>query len=417
MFRRGLVRRCAGAAPTKERLKIIECPRDAMQGLHKFVPTDQKIRYHTALLQVGYDTLDCVSFVPPKAVPQLRDSEEVLAAIGPLVRMPGAPSARCGATPLSDTKLLAVVANVRGAAKALQQPSLTYIGYPLSVSETFQMKNTNRDIASALEDLAEIKKLCDAQGKQLVTYISMAFGNPYREAFRPDDVTRLAAKVAALGVTTLSLADTVGSGSNDVIRDVYQSVARTLPKEVDVGLHLHATTAEAYGKVLSAIEAGCRRFDSAVAGMGGCPFAQDGLTGNVPTETVVEAANKLGLAHGLDVGALERAKAVAHEVWGTSIKELFIAAVVENERMLLDLCISSFNEHDTHKVGFLTYDQFAEAMQGAYGQLGEPAKSPEKMRAKFLEMDFDHDNRITFDEFMMFTRHALARRLRKYMHE
>lgn len=399
----------------REKIKIIECPRDAMQGLHKFVPTDQKIRYHSALLKVGFDTLDCVSFVPPKAVPQLRDSEEVLSKIGPLVVDPKNPTPQDETK--SKTKLLAVVANVRGCFKAVKYPSLTYIGYPLSASEIFQQKNTNRDIAAALVDLAEIQKLCDAEGKQLVTYISMAFGNPYREKFDPATVQSLVEKVVAIGCKTVSLADTYGSGSNQLITDVYKQTVSNLPKDVECGLHLHSTTQDAYSKVLAAMDAGCRRFDGAIAGMGGCPFAGDALVGNIPTETIIEAANKHGFDHGLDTEAAAEAKEILHQVWGTSVKELFISAVLENEKMFLDLCLSTFSERDTAGVGFLNYDQFAEAMTNAYAQLGETGVPADKLKKKFLEMDVNMDNRITFDEFMFFARRALAKRMKKYYDE
>jgi hydroxymethylglutaryl-CoA lyase len=402
---------------TKEKLKIIECPRDAMQGLHKFVPTEQKIRYHTSLLKVGYDTLDCVSFVPPKAVPQLRDSEEVLAKIGPLVRDPHNPNAATEQADRFNTKLLAVVANVRGCVKACKEPSLTYIGYPLSASETFQQKNTNRGIDEALKDLEEIQKFCVQEKKQLVTYISMAFGNPYREPFEPEMVQKLVERVVGLGCKIVSLADTKGSGTPELITSVYKTTMSNLPSDVECGLHLHSTAQEAYTKVLAAINAGCRRFDGAIAGMGGCPFAGDGLVGNIPTETIVEAANKLGLDHGLNVDALAEAKEVLHQVWGTSVKELFISAVLENEKMFFDLCVSTFTEHDTNNVGYLNYDQFVDAMKNAYEQLGENSVPAEKLKQKFVEMDLNHDNRITFDEFMFFTRKALARRLKKYYEE
>jgi len=415
MLRRSRLFHCA--APSKK-VTIVECPRDAMQGLAKFVPTEQKIRYHSHLLKVGFDTLDCVSFVPPKAVPQLRDSEEVLKEIGPLVYDPAKPftSKIEGKSP---TKLLGVVANVRGCVKALKQPSLTYIGYPLSASETFQKKNTNRDIATALKDLEEIQKLCEESGKQLVTYISMAFGNPYREKFEPAQVQELVEKVVGLGCKTVSLADTHGNGSCELITDVYQQTMKNLPKDgsVECGLHLHSTTHDAFDKVCAALDAGCRRFDGAVAGMGGCPFAGDSLVGNIPTETIVEAANKKGLDHGLDLDALAEAKKVCHEVWGTSVKELFISAVLENEKMFLDLCLSHFNENDKGDVGFLNYEQFEAAMRNAYSQLGEENIPTEKLKTKFIEMDLNHDNRITFDEFMFFTRKALARRLKKYYDE
>lgn len=396
-------------AVPSNKLTLVECPRDAMQGLAKFVPTEQKIKYHTALLKCGFDTLDCVSFVNPRAIPQMRDSEEVLSKIGPLVASSGG---SC------NTKLLAIVANQRGALKAAQSPHVTYLGYPLSASETFQRNNTNRGIDEALSDLAEIQEICEKSGKQqLVSYVSMAFGNPYKDAFSPQIVQQLVDRIVAMNCKTVSLADTVGCGSEELIADVFKSVSSSLPEDVAIGLHLHASTTGAYAKVLAAMDAGCRRFDAAVAGMGGCPHAQSELVGNIPTETIVEAAIKLGLDHGIDLDALAKAKEVCHETWGTSIKELFIAAVLDNERMLLDLCYSTFNEHDTFKVGFLNHDQFISAMRDAYRQLGEGDVSEQKLEQKFAEMDVNHDDRITFDEFMLFSRKALKRRLQKLMHE
>jgi hydroxymethylglutaryl-CoA lyase len=333
----------SAAAAARPRIEVVECPRDAVQGLRDFIPTEAKVRYHTALLKVGFDTLDCVSFVPPKAVPQLRDSDEVTQAISPLVVAPGGTAAERAAAAAaqgkSATKLLAVVANVRGAAKALQYPGLTFIGYPLSASQTFQQKNTNRSIADALADIAEIQKLVTehnaramaggaghdeghgaaATPKQLGVCISMAFGSPYEgETVTGSAVRELCQRLLDADVPLVYFADTVGRGSAEFVADVFaQATAGLLPSsecgdggatKARFGIHLHSSAADAERKLELAIAAGCRRFDGAILGLGGCPFAQDALVGNIATDTIVAVADRLGFDHGLDVAALADAR-------------------------------------------------------------------------------------------------------------
>jgi hydroxymethylglutaryl-CoA lyase len=272
-------------------VKLIECPRDAMQGLHDFIPTDVKIDYLNALLQVGFDTLDFGSFVSPKAIPQMRDSAEVLEALD----VP------------SQTKLLAIVANPRGAQDACVYDQIRYIGYPFSISETFQMRNTNASIEASLSRVEEIQKLCQQHQKELVLYISMAFGNPYGEAWHADLATQWAVRLhRELDVRILALSDTIGIADGARIASLFKTVLHELPA-VEVGAHLHTTPDTWEEKVVSAYTAGCRRFDGALQGFGGCPMAADSLTGNMPTEKMIRWFNAQGIATGIDNDALERA--------------------------------------------------------------------------------------------------------------
>lgn len=305
--------------PTK--LKINECPRDAIQGLPDFIPTEQKVSYLTKLLPVGYDTLDCVSFVPAKILPQLADSEEVLNQLAPTYQLFQQQSKKC-------TKLLAVVANVRGAVKACQFDSIAAVGYPLSASETFQRRNTNRSIAEALKDIEEMQKICNNEGahqqngnetkstnkKQLAVCISMAFGNPYNETVTGKDVRRLCQQLYDIDVPVIYFADTVGSGSAEHIQKVFLEATDGLmvgdendstnkkKKQVEFGIHLHSLPGqEAEDKLEALMSVGCRRFDGALCSLGGCPFAKSELVGNIDSEAIVKVATRLGLDHGVDV--------------------------------------------------------------------------------------------------------------------
>lgn len=272
-------------------VKVIECPRDAMQGLHDFIPTDMKIDYLNALLKVGFDTLDFGSFVSPKAIPQMRDTAEVLEALD---------------VPTS-TKLLAIVANARGAQDACMYDQIQYIGYPFSISETFQMRNTNASIEASLSRVEEIQKLCQQHQKELVLYISMAFGNPYGEIWHADLATQWAVRLyRELDVRILALSDTIGIADGDRIASLFKTVLHELPS-VEVGAHLHTTPDTWEEKVVSAYSAGCRRFDGALQGYGGCPMAADSLTGNMPTERMVAWFTEQGISTGLDLQALDQA--------------------------------------------------------------------------------------------------------------
>jgi len=258
-----------------EKVKIIECPRDAMQGIKAFIPTKDKVRYIQALLGCGYDTIDFGSFVSPKAIPQMVDTAAVLEQLD-----------------LSETKskLLAIVANVRGAADACEHEAIDYLGYPFSISENFQMRNTHKTIAQSIKTLEEILHIADVSGKQVVTYISMGFGNPYGDPWNVDVVGEWTEKLAAMGARILSLSDTVGTSTPEVIDYLFSNLIPKYP-EIEFGAHLHTTPAKWHEKVNAAFEAGCRRFDGAIQGFGGCPMAKDELTGNMPTEKMLSYFN------------------------------------------------------------------------------------------------------------------------------
>tara|TARA_R110002033_G_scaffold60687_3_gene111005 strand:- start:52 stop:918 length:867 start_codon:yes stop_codon:yes gene_type:complete len=252
-------------------VKIIECPRDAMQGIKTFIPTEKKVKYIQSLLNCGFDTIDFGSFVSPKAIPQMVDTAEVLSQLD-----------------LSKTtsKLLAIVANVRGAIDVSEHNSIDYLGYPFSISENFQMRNTHKTIAESVATLEEILRIAGDSGKEVVTYISMGFGNPYGDPWNVEIVGEWTAKLAGMGVKILSLSDTVGSSTPEVIDYLFSNLIPKFP-EIEFGAHLHTTPSKWHEKVDAAYKAGCRRFDGAVQGFGGCPMAKDELTGNMPTEKML----------------------------------------------------------------------------------------------------------------------------------
>jgi len=254
-----------------EHVKLIECPRDAMQGIKDFIPTHKKVQYIQAILRCGFDTIDFGSFVSPKAIPQMQDTAEVLAQLD-----------------LSATrsKLLAIVANVRGADDAVKFPEIDYLGYPFSISENFQMRNTHKTIAESIEVLKCILELADKNNKEVVAYLSMGFGNPYGDPWDVDIVGGWTEKLSVMGVKILSLSDTVGSSTPDSIDYLFSHLIPAYP-DIEFGAHLHTTPQAWYEKVDAAYKAGCRRFDGAIKGYGGCPMAADALTGNMPTEKLI----------------------------------------------------------------------------------------------------------------------------------
>ncbi len=265
-------------------VKIIECPRDAMQGLHDFIPTNVKTAYHQQLLECGFHTLDVGSFVSPKAIPQLKDTAEVLAGLD---------------MEKTNTKLLVIVGNKRGAADACAQEKVDYIGYPFSISETFLRRNLNSSIEDSLKRIAEVSELCQKHGKKLVIYISMGFGNPYGEPWDVNIVMGWSYKLVNLfDVKTISLSDTIGTSTAQNIRYLFNNLVPELPT-VEFGAHLHTTPSSWLEKIDAAYESGCRRFDGAIKGYGGCPMAADKLTGNMPTENMVSLFEKLGIDHGI----------------------------------------------------------------------------------------------------------------------
>ena len=254
-----------------EPIKIIECPRDAMQGIKPFIPTKRKVAYIQSLLRVGFDSIDFGSFVSPKAIPQMQDTAEVLAQLD-----------------LSKTrsKLLAIIANTQGAALASVHPEIKYLGFPFSISENFQMRNTHKTIAESLITLQEILEIADKSNKEVVAYLSMGFGNPYGDPWNVEIVGEWTQKLADMGVKILSLSDTVGSSTPDVISYLFSNLISAYPK-IEFGAHLHTTPDKWFEKIDSAYKAGCRRFDGAIQGFGGCPMATDKLTGNMPTEKLL----------------------------------------------------------------------------------------------------------------------------------
>ncbi|MCL6265249.1 hydroxymethylglutaryl-CoA lyase [Flagellimonas myxillae] len=252
-------------------VKLIECPRDAMQGIKTFIPTEEKVRYIQSLLGCGFDTLDFGSFVSPKAIPQMVDTADVLSQLD-LTK--------------TKSKLLAIVANTRGANNACEHEAIDYLGYPFSISENFQMRNTHKTIAQSVETLKEILEIAHAHDKQVVTYVSMGFGNPYGDPWNVEIVGEWTERLAEMGTTILSLSDTIGSSTPEVIDYLFSNLIPKYP-HIEFGAHLHTTPTKWHEKVDAAYKAGCRRFDGAVQGFGGCPMAKDELTGNMPTEKML----------------------------------------------------------------------------------------------------------------------------------
>jgi hydroxymethylglutaryl-CoA lyase len=272
-------------------MKIIECPRDAMQGIDEFIPTEDKVKYLNQLLKVGFDTIDFGSFVSPKVIPQMKDTSTVYRGLN---------------FEHTRSKLLAIVANERGAQEASLFEKIDYLGFPLSISETFQRRNTNVSIDDAVRTLESIKRICIQTNKKLVVYISMGFGNPYGDAYSVDLVSKYVGQMNALGADVISIADTVGLATPHEISKLFSALLPTFP-QVEIGVHLHARAHEAYDKVVAAYEAGCRRFDGALKGYGGCPMANDSLVGNIATETLISALDSVGATVTVDRAALQDA--------------------------------------------------------------------------------------------------------------
>ncbi|MCF6360337.1 MAG: hydroxymethylglutaryl-CoA lyase [Cyclobacteriaceae bacterium] len=283
-------------------MQIIECPRDAMQGIHEFIPTQTKIEYLNKLLKVGFHTLDFGSFVSPKAIPQLKDTSEVLRGLD-----------------LGDSrsKLLAIIANYRGATNAVAYDEISVLGYPLSISETFQQRNTNKSISAALEDVSRIAALCNKNNKEFVVYISMAFGNPYNDPYSIDYLEQFTDVLTTLGVDVISLSDTIGIARPEQIKSIFSLFSNAYP-EINFGVHLHSTKETASEKVKAALKAGCERFDGAILGYGGCPMAKDELVGNIDTRVIIEEANSsCGAKPTLNMDAFIEAESFAsHDVFG-----------------------------------------------------------------------------------------------------
>lgn len=270
-------------------IKLIECPRDAMQGIHDFIPTEKKISYINSLLQVGFDSLDFGSFVSPKAIPQLVDTKEVLSKLD-----------------LSNTKtkLLAIVANERGGMEAADFEEITYLGFPFSISEIFQKRNTNSSIEESLVLVQKLLSICEVSNKELVVYVSMGFGNPYGEPWNVGIVENWCRKLADLGVKILSLSDTIGTSNPDSINHLFGNLIPAFPN-IEFGAHLHTAPHNWREKVDAAFNSGCRRFDGAIKGFGGCPMAADELVGNMPMENLLSFSEEKKLKHHLNPLAFE----------------------------------------------------------------------------------------------------------------
>ena len=272
-------------------VKIIECPRDAMQGIKQFIPTEAKIRYIQSLLRCGFDTIDFGSFVSPKAIPQMQDTAEVLSRLD---------------LSTTSSKLLAIVANTKGAQDAAQYNEIQYLGFPFSISENFQMRNTHKTIAESIVTLQEILDIAHASNKEVVAYLSMGFGNPYGDPWNVEIVADWTEKLANMGVKILSLSDTVGSSTPEVINYLYANLIPKYPN-IEFGAHLHSTKAKWFEKVDAAYKAGCTRFDGAIKGYGGCPMAKDDLTGNMPTEKILSYFGSQNIATNVKMMSFEAA--------------------------------------------------------------------------------------------------------------
>jgi hydroxymethylglutaryl-CoA lyase len=280
-------------------MKIIECPRDAMQGIEEFIPTEKKIRYINQLLKVGFDTIDFGSFVSAKAIPQMRDTAEVLAGLD---------------LTHSSSTLLAIVANTRGAEEACKHQAISYLGFPLSISETFQQRNTNKSITEALETLMEIQQLCSANNKEQVVYISMGFGNPYNDPYDVEVVGKFVDILHTLGVRIISLADTIGVSTPEQITYLFTTLSKQFPS-VELGAHLHSNPRSAREKIEAAFKAGCKRFDGAIKGFGGCPMAKDELVGNLATETILSYLQENNGMPGINEQEFAKSLAMADEIF------------------------------------------------------------------------------------------------------
>jgi hydroxymethylglutaryl-CoA lyase len=284
---------------SKKNFQLIECPRDAMQGWKDWIPTERKIAYLNALLQVGFDTLDFGSFVSPKAIPQMADTKEVLKGL------------RLEHT---SSKLLAIVANMRGAEEAVSYSEISYLGFPFSISPTFQRRNTNSTMEESLARVDEIQVLCDKYGKQLVVYLSMGFGNPYGDPYNDEILLHWAAEMANRGIRIISLADTVGMAAPEQISFALNTLIPQY-KDISFGVHLHASRTNWKQKLVAAIDAGCTRIDGALKGIGGCPMAQDELVGNMDTQNILAYLEEIGNLPGVNKVALQQSLALASDIF------------------------------------------------------------------------------------------------------
>lgn len=281
-------------------VKITECPRDAMQGMKNFIPTDKKIRYINSILKVGFDVVDIGSFVSPKAIPQMKDTKDVLKGID---------------YNNSDSKILTIVANKRGAEDAVNFDKITYLGFPFSISETFQKRNIKSTIEESLKRLEEVQNICIKHNKKMMTYFSMAFGNPYGDKWSIEIVSEWAERLMNdYGVKNLALSDTIGVSNPKTIKPLFKKLLPKFPN-VNIGAHLHTTPNTWEEKIDAAIKSGCTRLDGVIKGYGGCPMAKDDLTGNMPTENILQYLDKNNIKHRINKEAFNKAMAISKEIF------------------------------------------------------------------------------------------------------
>lgn len=283
-----------------EKIKIVDCPRDAMQGMHDFISTDDKIDHLVKLLKVGFDRIDCGSFVSPKIIPQMSDTKEVLEAVKDLV---------------SNSKLSVIVASEGGAERAVQHSNVDYLGFPFSISEQFQKDNTHKSREEAFQSILNISKMIENTGKELLIYFSMAFGNPYGEEWDVELVKDWAARFSDIGIKNINLSDTTSVADPKDVEELFHNLIEKYP-QIEFGAHFHSTYNEWFPKVDAAFQNGCRRFDGAIKGFGGCPMAKSDLIGNTPTEKLISYAESVGAHHGLNLFAFESAYNSALKVMG-----------------------------------------------------------------------------------------------------
>lgn len=287
---------------TSPLIKIIECPRDAMQGWKEWIPSDVKINYINSLLNIGFDTIDVGSFVSEKAIPQMKDTDIVLNSID---------------MSDTDTKLLAIVANKRGADQAITFKNISYLGFPFSISETFQKRNTNKSIEEAFDTVKEMQEIVSRSGKMLVIYISMGFGNPYGDVYNEDIVLKWVSKMAALDIKIISMADTVGVATAPQVSSILSKLIPSY-KNIEIGVHLHASVSQQQEKIMSALSAGCVRFDGALKGIGGCPMANDDLVGNINTENIITILENQNIPLLINKEALAESLILASNIFHTN---------------------------------------------------------------------------------------------------
>jgi len=282
-----------------QNVKIIECPRDAMQGIKDWIPTAEKAQFIQSLLSCGFDTIDFGSFVSPRAIPQMRDTAELISLLD---------------FSKSNSKLLSIIANVRGAQDAVKFTEIDYLGYPFSISENFQMRNTHKTIAQSIDLLNEVLNIADSKSKTVVAYLSMGFGNPYGDPWNLEIVGEWTEKLASMGVKIISLSDTIGSSNPETITYLFTELIPKYP-HIEFGAHLHTQPHNWYGRIDAAYKSGCRRFDSAIKGFGGCPMAKDDLTGNMATENLISYFDKKELSLGIDKEAFTESMRIALEIF------------------------------------------------------------------------------------------------------